>query len=1004
MASKDPQLQRQSRPIPIPVDTPLSLLSPHLIQQQQQQQNALSPFPPSSSSMLSASSLASSSSYLLTPSLRLPPAPPATPVGSLFSPCASLSASFTYGLHPATASAFQRSQQLQQQQQQQLNHSPPNNNSAPWQNTPPSPHGVMHFDPYPRAPHTTPASSFADSYMDHHAKRRPSYSHQPTLPDIDDDTDDEDAPADEDGNAASNTTYICDHCGKVYKHPQCLHKHKWEHSVHWKETAKFYLSKHQQVQLLEAAQILVSLPQSTSSPSTSSPSGASPALPALPESAALTSSSSSASSASASPLPGIGRPRASSRGQSSVKGRERTISLPSAFAATSLHSPSPAANGALTLSSSSSTGRPPHPHKAHKHSAYPYPPLHTATSSRRHHHHHHHHHHNSHHQQHHPSTHDFASKLTSQLEAIHQQQLEQQQPSRNAASASGSSESTVSNSPAMSPINLTHSTTSRSGAFARIDQSDMSVVDVMVMHMDMDVDIDGTAGPPASVLATAHSAMSTKLPSLGYRSHRRSTAAAAAASNNSNDDDDCRSIDTEATEDEEVDVAGPPSPTRPEARANTSYPRFAKIDGGSSAWMAVVASFLIHFVVFGLQYSSGIYIVHYGRTFKHASATHVSLVASLSSGVMFALAFLSGRLADVYGIRTVSLVGTAIIAAGLLAASWASAIWQLWLTQGVMCGVGSSLAFSSVLALPAQWWNKRRALATGLGVSGAGMGGMVWVPVVHRLLQRYGHSTTLRITSGVSLAVMTLACLLIRTRVPPTRASMWALFDIRRIVDYRIIPLCAAYLITPFGYQVPFALLPKYCTYVKLSADFGAALTVALNAASMVGRIAMGYVGGRLGVVNSYIISQAVMAVSTLTLWLFAGASQPLLFAFALVFGFSGGGIMSLIPPILAQMYGLQDLASTLGLLYTAFSAGSLASVPLALTLASDGRPYRPPQPPPSSQRVAAAAAAATLSHGLPAQAYTWTIAMAGTMLLLGLVAVLILRFAVLNRKMLVKV
>ncbi|KAJ3277811.1 hypothetical protein HK104_002949 [Borealophlyctis nickersoniae] len=52
-------------------------------------------------------------------------------------------------------------------------------------------------------------------------------------------------------------TYKCETCGKVYKHPNCLSKHKWEHTEHWKEAAKFSLSKHQQVQLLEAASILV---------------------------------------------------------------------------------------------------------------------------------------------------------------------------------------------------------------------------------------------------------------------------------------------------------------------------------------------------------------------------------------------------------------------------------------------------------------------------------------------------------------------------------------------------------------------------------------------------------------------------------------------------------------------------------------------------------------------------------------------------------------------------
>ncbi|KAG0061478.1 hypothetical protein BGZ90_003563 [Linnemannia elongata] len=51
-------------------------------------------------------------------------------------------------------------------------------------------------------------------------------------------------------------------CGKVYKHPNCLWKHRWLHSQYWKSATKFLLSKHQQVQLMEAAAILLGMDES----------------------------------------------------------------------------------------------------------------------------------------------------------------------------------------------------------------------------------------------------------------------------------------------------------------------------------------------------------------------------------------------------------------------------------------------------------------------------------------------------------------------------------------------------------------------------------------------------------------------------------------------------------------------------------------------------------------------------------------------------------------------
>ncbi|GFF45638.1 hypothetical protein IFM46972_07846 [Aspergillus udagawae] len=53
----------------------------------------------------------------------------------------------------------------------------------------------------------------------------------------------------------------CDRCGKGYKHGSCLSKHMWEHNPAWAITSKLLISKHQQVQLLEAASVLVNMNQ-----------------------------------------------------------------------------------------------------------------------------------------------------------------------------------------------------------------------------------------------------------------------------------------------------------------------------------------------------------------------------------------------------------------------------------------------------------------------------------------------------------------------------------------------------------------------------------------------------------------------------------------------------------------------------------------------------------------------------------------------------------------------
>ncbi|RYP43679.1 hypothetical protein DL768_009780 [Monosporascus sp. mg162] len=66
-------------------------------------------------------------------------------------------------------------------------------------------------------------------------------------------------PLAKEGKKSNRVELRCDKCGKGYKHSSCLTKHLWEHTPEWSYTSKLLISKHQQVQLLEAASVLVAM-------------------------------------------------------------------------------------------------------------------------------------------------------------------------------------------------------------------------------------------------------------------------------------------------------------------------------------------------------------------------------------------------------------------------------------------------------------------------------------------------------------------------------------------------------------------------------------------------------------------------------------------------------------------------------------------------------------------------------------------------------------------------
>ena len=97
----------------------------------------------------------------------------------------------------------------------------------------------------------------------------------------------------------------------------------------------------------------------------------------------------------------------------------------------------------------------------------------------------------------------------------------------------------------------------------------------------------------------------------------------------------------------------------------------------------------------------------------------LSGVAALSLLLLGAIGPLAGRLADRWGPRRVAVVALLLLGGGAIGASAVHALWQAYLTTGVLIGVGSGglgLATGSVIAT--RWFEARRGLAIGIAAGG----------------------------------------------------------------------------------------------------------------------------------------------------------------------------------------------------------------------------------------------------------------------------------------------
>lgn len=79
-----------------------------------------------------------------------------------------------------------------------------------------------------------------------------------------------------------------------------------------------------------------------------------------------------------------------------------------------------------------------------------------------------------------------------------------------------------------------------------------------------------------------------------------------------------------------------------------------------------------------------------------------------------------------YGTHRIMIIGALLQCSGFIAASFATRVWQLHLSQGVF--IGASIGFLYIPSLPilSQWFVKKRSLANGISAAGSGVGGVAF--------------------------------------------------------------------------------------------------------------------------------------------------------------------------------------------------------------------------------------------------------------------------------------
>ncbi|RRH89878.1 MFS transporter [Variovorax beijingensis] len=352
-------------------------------------------------------------------------------------------------------------------------------------------------------------------------------------------------------------------------------------------------------------------------------------------------------------------------------------------------------------------------------------------------------------------------------------------------------------------------------------------------------------------------------------------------------------------------------------------------------WFVVAGAFAVTLVGFGSAYTFSTFLESLQRDFG-ASRGSVSLVFSLAGFLYFGLGMVSGPLADRWGARRLAVAGMVLVGLGLAAAGQARSLAEACLAYGLGVGLGVGASYVPVLGAVQRWFVRRRGFASGLAVSGIGVGTLAMPPLASLLIEAlgwrhaYGALGVLAVVVGAGMA------LLIEDDPrhrglgpdgdppqPQAPSAVPAGFTVRdAISSRRFAGLYAACLISSFGLFVPFVHLVPYALDHGLPAGSAVLLLGAIGIGSTAGRFFLGGLADRLGRQLALPLMSAGMALSLVVWAVSSGFWGLAVFAFA--YGVFYGGFVALLPALVMDYFGGRSIGAILGVLYTSVAFGTL--------------------------------------------------------------------------------
>lgn len=358
-------------------------------------------------------------------------------------------------------------------------------------------------------------------------------------------------------------------------------------------------------------------------------------------------------------------------------------------------------------------------------------------------------------------------------------------------------------------------------------------------------------------------------------------------------------------------------------------------------WVPVIASFVLQLCL-GTAYIWSVFQIGVATRLFGGDNAAASLTFSFLLGVLTFGSTLGGILQDKFSPRPVLIGGGIILGTGFILASLTtpSMPYMLWLTYGVMGGIGMGTLYSTTIACCQKWFPDKRGLITGLIVSALGFGGVVFTPVAEKLIAILGKGIpgvgelrTFAYLGIIFMCLSILGAMFIKNPPPDFRPVNWTPtpskdgslhqdftpMQMLKTSQFYAVTItfmfaCMAGLMI-IGFAKPIALAKGI---VASEAAIGVMIIAIFNS---FGRLFWGWSSDKIGRKNTIMI---LLLITASIILLVNFASGYLIFALIAIIAFSYGGFLGVFPVLTADFWGIKYMATNYGIIMVGFGLGAI--------------------------------------------------------------------------------